>query len=147
CGREMPATAVALIRAVVEPRRGIVLGWVVLRAKILWRRFVRIGLALVLKLIHVFCNAWLNVFARGVNLFDMRANFVIFRVSVLAQGMDEFLRAAKRFTWENNWVAAFRRRWSVVAAVPVPVLAVAVTMIVVTMIVAFQIFKHVPDVQ
>ena len=91
---EIAATAVALIRTVVEPGRGTVLGRVVLRAKILWRRFVRIGLALVLKLLHVFGDARLNVFARGVNLFDMRANFVIFRIGMLAYGRGRLLRAS-----------------------------------------------------
>jgi len=142
---EIAAAAAALIRTIVEPGRGIVLGWVVLRTEILRRRFVRIGLALVLKLLHVFGDARLNVFGRGVNLFDVRTNFVIFRVGVLACGRRRFLRASERFARENEGLAALGRSRSVVAAVAV--FTVAVTLIVVTVIVTFEILKNVADVE
>jgi len=142
---EIAAPAIALIRTVVEPGRGIVLRRVVLRTEILRRRLVRIGLTLVLKLLHVFGNAWLNVFARGVNFLNVRANFVIFRISVFTYRWSRFLRAAKRFAREDDMLAPFGGRWSIF--VTVPAIAVALTVIFVTVVVAFEIFKNVADVK
>ena len=115
-------------------------------AEILRGRFVRIGLALVvehlgLPVVHPFgCVA-----DRCVNLLDVRANFVVFRVSVLAYGRSRFLRASKRFARENYRLAAFGGRRSVF--VGAPMIPVAMSMIVVTMVVTFKILKNVADVK
>jgi len=95
------AASGALIRTVVEASRGIVLGWVVLWSKILRRRFVRIGLALIIELFGMFCDARSSIFVCGVNFRDVRANFLIFRIclAVFARrsGLPAILRAAERF--------------------------------------------------
>lgn len=77
---EIAACTAALIWAVVEAGRGIVLGRVVLRSKILRRGFVRIGLALIIELFSMFCDARSSIFVSGVNFLDVRANFLIFRI-------------------------------------------------------------------
>jgi hypothetical protein len=135
------AATPALIRAIVEARRGIVLGRVVLRSKILRRRFVRIGLALIVELFGMFGNTRNSVFASGVDFFDVRANLLILWICVTVfawRSLTAVLRSSQRFARENfNQLAAglYRRR------------CVLVTMIIVTVIIAFEIFEDVTNVE
>lgn len=135
------AATPALIRAIVEARRGIVLGRVVLRSKILRRRFVRIGLALIVELFGIFGNTRNSVFASGVDFFDVRANLLILWICVTVfawRSLTAVLRPSERFARENfNGLAAGLYRCR----------CVLVTMIIVTVVIAFEIFEDVTNVE
>jgi len=115
--------------------------------EIFWGRFVRIGLALVVKLFRVLGVALPGIFTGCVNFFDMRPDVVIFRVRVFAvvrnYGWRGLMCAAKRFAGEkfDRWRSAFSRRRGTFMTV------VTVAMIVVTVVVAFEIFENVADVE
>jgi len=140
---EIAAATVALRRTAGVARRRLELSRVVLRREILWRRFVRIGLAFVVKLFGVFGVALSCVFTGGVNFLDVRTDVVIFRIGVFAiarnYGWRGFLRAAERFAREklNGRRSTFDGRGSVF---------VTVAMIVVTVVVAFEVFENVANV-
>jgi hypothetical protein len=85
---EITAASAALRRTSGVTGRGLELRRVVLWREILGRRFVRIGLALVVKLFGVLGVAWGGVFAGCVNFFDVRADVVIFGVRVFAMLRD-----------------------------------------------------------
>ena len=115
--------------------------------EIFWRRFVRIGLALVVKLFRVLGAALPGIFTGCVNFLDVGADVVIFRVRVFAivrnYGWRGLVCAAKRFAGEkfDRWRSAFDGRGGAFMTV------IAVAMIVVTVVVAFQIFENVADVE
>ena len=115
--------------------------------EIFWCRFVRIGLALVVKLFRVLGVALPGIFTGRVNLLDMRADVVIFRVRVFAivrnYGWRGLVCAAERFAGEkfDRGRSAFDGRGGAFMTV------IAVAMIVVTVVVAFEIFEYVADVE
>jgi hypothetical protein len=142
------ATATATLRRpAAVTRRRLVLRRVVLWREILRRRFIRIGLAFIVKLLGVLGVAWRGVFAGRVNFFDVRADFVIFRVRVFVvvrnYGWRGFLSAAERFTGQKFDC----RRSAFCGRSGAFVTVIAVAMIVVPVIVTFQIFEYVADVK
>ena len=81
---EIAAATDGLWRTARVTGRWLELRRVVLWREILWRRFVRIGLALVVKLFGVLGVTRSCVFTGCVNLLDMRTDVVIFGIRVFA---------------------------------------------------------------
>jgi hypothetical protein len=153
---EIAASTAALIRPVIKAGRRIVLRRVVLRRKILGRRFIRIGLALVVKLLGALGKARLNVLTTRMNFFDMRANLVIFRIGVavflgcyVGRRLTHTAEGLARKNEVRLRLAAFRRSrcGMLVPVTAMTVAKVAVTMLVVAVVIAFEIFEDVTDVQ
>jgi hypothetical protein len=153
---EIAASTAALIRPIIKAGRRIVLRRVVLRREILGRRFIRIGLALIVKLLSALGKARLNVFGACMNFFDMRANLTIFRIGVTilagCYGVRRFTHAAEGLARKNEVClrfTAFRRSrcGMLVPVTAMTVAKVAVTVLVVAVVIAFEIFEDVTDVQ
>jgi hypothetical protein len=144
---EVAATRAALRRTGGVTGRRLELRRVVLRREILRRRFVRIGLALIVKLFRVLGVALPGILAGRVNFFDVRADVVIFRVRVFVvvrnYGRRGFVCASKRLAGENFDAggAALCGRSGTFMTV------IAVTMIVVPVVITFEIFENVADVE